>query len=52
MGELRVARAIINDQIKGSNDPKCEIVKDFDRALVEGEKEARAILNETAIPHL
>lgn len=52
MGELRVARALINDQIRGSNDPKNDIVKDWDRAIAEGEKEAKAILNDTNIPHL
>ncbi len=38
IAELRVARALINDQVRGTNDRKYDLVKGFDRTITEADK--------------
>ncbi len=42
IADLRVARALLNDRVRGTNDTLYDTVKDIDRTLNEAEKAYKA----------
>lgn len=42
IAELRVARALIKDQVRGINDPKYDLVKEWDRVISQAESHLKA----------